>query len=225
MCRAIYPCSCHRIIAISCSTRSILPIHAIQIYIIQPIRVQLAFQVELYTMALMANLLVPYTSMVKRWAPTWKVSQLCSIHFRNHSLLIHNLCLFIGLKNWCALPSRCIDLPTGGRISGTGGCPVVAQNSPGTPLRAISTTIRVNGGSTTARSDPGAIAAGNNDGSTIARQSASSAMLATSSSVMSSGANRDTSAVRPGSESTGSSSNRAATVPARIGKQTFVSPL
>ncbi|KAK9899254.1 hypothetical protein P389DRAFT_46204 [Cystobasidium minutum MCA 4210] len=48
--------------------------------------------------------------------------------------------LIDGLQGWCAKPNRCYDLKGGKKISGQGGCPVLAVNNPVAPPPSVVTT-------------------------------------------------------------------------------------
>lgn len=135
-----------------------------------------------------------------------------------HILTLKPLLFFLntGLKNWCARPNRCIDLTTGGKISGTGGCPVVVQNNPGTPsVGGGSTTIRSGGGSSTTVPSGGSSTTMRSNGgqTTISNQPSSSTSLNGASSIARPG-NGTPTVVRGGG-------GGSTTIPSRIGKATF----
>ncbi|KAK9899251.1 hypothetical protein P389DRAFT_168168 [Cystobasidium minutum MCA 4210] len=83
-----------------------------------------------------------------------------------------------GMKNWCARPSRCIDLSTGGKISGTGGCPVINNTPNNSP--ASNSPIRGGGGGSTPGSPGSVRPAGGNT---------ASAKIVTSSTISTTDAN------------------------------------
>jgi len=61
-----------------------------------------------------------------------------------------------GLQNYCAKPDKCFDFVAKKKISGQGGCPVLAVNDPVSPSpKVVITTIRsftdINGRPTAAR--------------------------------------------------------------------------